>query len=73
MATQVEPPRQHPLEGAVKAAIIVVLAIEAAEEIAHGWRRMSHGFARWWEGVEHRERRHLHEAEVGFLLRHLHR
>jgi hypothetical protein len=65
--------RAQPLNTVVRAVLVVLLVVEAIDEIAHLWRRVARAEARWWEGVEHRQRRQLHDAELGFLIRRVRR
>ena len=53
----------------MRAAMLVVIAFEALEEIVYVWRRLTRSAASWWDGVEHRERVQLRRAELGYLAR----
>ena len=59
----------RPIESVVKAAMTLVLVVEAVEQMAYVWRRMSRQGAIWWQGVQRREAAQLHATELGFLAR----
>ena len=63
--------RRNTLERVVRAAVLLVLALEVLEETNYRWHRMTKSTSSWWAGVEHRQRAQLHRAELGYLTKRL--
>jgi hypothetical protein len=53
----------------INTVLVIVVALEALEDIKYGFNRASRAANEWWRGLEHRERRLLHEGEAGFIVR----
>ena len=58
-----------PVTKIATAAVTVVLALEALDDLIYLWRRMGRFVNGWWDDVEHHERVRLHRAELGYLAR----
>lgn len=58
-------------EQVVRAAIVVLVAVELLESITYEWHRVARRLAAWSESVEHRRRMRRHNSELRSLWRHL--
>ena len=63
--------RRRRVDLLLKVGIGVVLAVQALEEVRYVRNRMARRAGTWWDDLEHRERRRLHESQLGYLVKRL--
>ena len=61
--------RASAIRSVIAVAIGLIALLELAEELLARRRRAIRAATAWWSGVERRQQRENHKAEVGFLAR----
>jgi hypothetical protein len=54
-----------------KVVLSIVVMLEVVEEMRFANERMERAVRAWLDRLEHRDSRHVHAAELGYLIRHI--
>jgi len=54
-----------------KVVLSVLVMVEVVEEMRFARDQMARTVRAWFDRLEHRDSRHVHAAELGYLIRHM--